>query len=461
MPLLSPMKRILFSLILTILLLAALEGVARVACPHAGLTWAEQTLTERHVRRAKAAGEKRLFVFGASSVIGYHHLGKSSLSDALAFLLHDPAWTVVNFGKAGEASPFVFQAARESLRYRPDVIVIYGGENEFGPIPLLRRAWRFRLEAALLHSKIYRLMKNARGFPAVVSAPDFHRHGWTELLSLAAADHDDIVRSFEAELADLSRRVAPETTIVFVSPCVNMAWGPTLHDQLSELSLDPSDPAVRAFAAGVVAEDAGRWKDAIEAYQRALGARPDLSDAWFRSGSCRRNNGDESGAAGDFEKSLATDPVPRRLIPRLPPSFGTTRRIHLDALEIERQRAIAPVIDGRFVEDDCHPTVATELDLAHAILSAAALPLSAPDLPAYEKDRGLDADARARIALRIASYHDGRDSGRAWLEEARRLSPQNPALAPAEEAFGRRNAERAAHRRADVAAMARILNTKK
>ena len=137
---------LIFSLVVTVFFLILIEMSCRFIFPKKGLTWVEEIARQHELYRVKSKDEIRVFIFGASSVIGYHHQGKSSLSIALEYLLRrsDPnkQWKVVNFGKAGEASEFIFDCAKESLSYFPDAVVVYAGENEYGPIPVLRRDYR-------------------------------------------------------------------------------------------------------------------------------------------------------------------------------------------------------------------------------------------------------------------------------------------------------------------------------
>jgi predicted TPR repeat methyltransferase len=55
--------------------------------------------------------------------------------------------------------------------------------------------------------------------------------------------------------------------------------------------------------------DAGRWREAADAFERALALEPRQADAWYRLGNARQELGDERGALACFEKTVDLEPA--------------------------------------------------------------------------------------------------------------------------------------------------------
>ena len=72
-----------------------------------------------------------------------------------------------------------------------------------------------------------------------------------------------------------------------------------------------------AFNAGVLLAGRGRTEEAIQLYERALAARPNLAAAWFRLGEARRECGDEFGALVAFRRTVAIEPTHARALEAL------------------------------------------------------------------------------------------------------------------------------------------------
>ncbi len=67
-----------------------------------------------------------------------------------------------------------------------------------------------------------------------------------------------------------------------------------------------------AFNAGLFLAGAGRTKEAIAFYERALAARPNLAAAWHRLGDARRECGDAPGAVDAYRRALEIEPAHAR-----------------------------------------------------------------------------------------------------------------------------------------------------
>ncbi|HKR64958.1 MAG TPA: tetratricopeptide repeat protein [Thermoanaerobaculia bacterium] len=71
------------------------------------------------------------------------------------------------------------------------------------------------------------------------------------------------------------------------------------------------------FNLGVFLAVRGRTHEAMEAYERALAARPNLAAAWVRLGDARRECGDLAGAIDAYRKAVAIEPAQKRYVAML------------------------------------------------------------------------------------------------------------------------------------------------
>ena len=62
------------------------------------------------------------------------------------------------------------------------------------------------------------------------------------------------------------------------------------------------------YLRGIVLKDSGRDKEAVEAFDRAIAAHPDLERAYYHRGTARFLAGDRQGALRDLERAVETEP---------------------------------------------------------------------------------------------------------------------------------------------------------
>lgn len=414
--------------------LGGLEVAARVFFPHQGPTFFEERLSAEGISgRPKPPGEKRVFVFGASSVVGYHHQGRSSLALALEAILERTAprihWRVVNFGKPGENYAFASRGIEETKSGAPDLIVVVAGENELIPPSLLQRRFRYRLERALLRLKIVRWLYALRGRAPLPTMPNFKAESVVGILALGVQKKGIIEEEFSsAVLQTVKNLPAPA---VFLAPLPNRLWGPSFHDDLDKLDLDFARPITEPFIRGLAAQFAGRWGLGVREFQKAVAIDDAASDAHFRLAECLAALNRGAAARDQFEKAFATDALPRAM--EYPAALAGDRGAIVDLKNTDPRYAF---IDNSMVEDDIHPRVETELAWAAAVLrSPLALKslelgekLSVPTIEEYGRRRRFDKPFWGAVCRSVGGYHNGRESGSAWFDQALRFDPRDPEL---------------------------------
>jgi len=84
-----------------------------------------------------------------------------------------------------------------------------------------------------------------------------------------------------------------------------------IRDLTEALKGDEDRPETE-FNLGIFLAGRGRTKEAIAHYERALAARPNLTAAWIRLGTARRECGDLQGAIDAYRRALEIDPTQTR-----------------------------------------------------------------------------------------------------------------------------------------------------
>lgn len=112
--------------------------------------------------REKAVGVFRIMIAGESTTVGFPYHPRSTFGLRLAFLLEDALpgrrVEVIHIGKMSMHSGEVAQVVESAVKYHPDVMIVYSGQNEFHSLPrrfspavtaILRTLEQFRVAQAL------------------------------------------------------------------------------------------------------------------------------------------------------------------------------------------------------------------------------------------------------------------------------------------------------------------------
>jgi lysophospholipase L1-like esterase len=144
-------KILLFLLIIDGFLLGLAEAVARIGWP----PYYTEIARKEQLGQAKAAGQKRVFIYGESTIYGFPYGPENSTARWVQLLLQEElpgqSVQVVNFGRPARGSFHLDEAVRGTLGYQPDVVVLCLGHNEFLPRSLAlthgpnHRWWYFHL----------------------------------------------------------------------------------------------------------------------------------------------------------------------------------------------------------------------------------------------------------------------------------------------------------------------------
>ncbi len=131
------LKSILLVLISTFVLLFCLESVFFLAGFPQGASRFVETILIKNNLPVKKPMEFRIFTYGESTMYGAHYADFSSpalwLDKYLSEFLPGKSIRVINFARLGCNSHFVLNSVKETLAYRPDLMIFYIGHNSFLP----------------------------------------------------------------------------------------------------------------------------------------------------------------------------------------------------------------------------------------------------------------------------------------------------------------------------------------
>lgn len=131
-------KKILFSVIITVLFFGLAELVSRIFVFPGSYDYIERRIIEHNLSQHKKSGEFRIFLYGESTMHGGALYPYSVIRGWLKLYLADllPAdvmrnVTIVNFGRMGADSNFTTNAFLETMAYKPDLAIFYIVHNDF------------------------------------------------------------------------------------------------------------------------------------------------------------------------------------------------------------------------------------------------------------------------------------------------------------------------------------------
>ena len=134
---LPPKKKIGYTLFFFAALFALAEAVACLISSRGAPFFCERVVISQRLTRFKPKGEYRIFLFGESTMHGAFLYPHATLDVWLQQYLQDllppqraQQIRIINFGRLGANSDFIYEAFRDTLQYHPDLAVFYFGHND-------------------------------------------------------------------------------------------------------------------------------------------------------------------------------------------------------------------------------------------------------------------------------------------------------------------------------------------
>jgi tetratricopeptide (TPR) repeat protein len=299
----------------------------------------------------KPPNSYRIFILGESAAIGEPN-PSCNFGRQLAVMLRSQ-YPLVNFevftaATAAINSHAIVPIARDCARLKPDLFVVYMGNNEVvGPYgagtvftPLSKSLFLIRTGIAIKATKVGQLMSHLADITSrAKTRPE--TWGGLEMFLGKQIRHDEqmqyVYSHFRRNLEDIAQiSQKADAKIIFSTVAVNLKDCPpfaSLHRQ--NLSDEQKQHFDNLYRKGIELEQAGDYNDAIDNYLAAAEIDETYAESHFRLGRCRWKLGHFDEAGESYAEALELDTLRFRAdssinqIIRQVGTGGTERGIYL------------------------------------------------------------------------------------------------------------------------------------
>ncbi|NKB69743.1 MAG: hypothetical protein GKR89_21950 [Candidatus Latescibacteria bacterium] len=320
----------------------------------------------------KPEGTFRVFVLGASTLIGYPNPPATGFPHFLQLMLADRfpgrSFEVVNCGITAINSFCLLDFVDEILQHQPDLVLVYSGHNEFvGPYgvttPFLRlgndRDW-IRFHMRLQRSKIYYFLKEGiyrlqRWIGPAADSPAFGPVLVQQEVYPSSPEHRITEANYRANLEELTFKIqARGVPVALATLAANLAGYHPLRSQA------PHPQGAKSL-------DIGQHRDLLRAYPHHAGVHFAAGRAFLAAGAADTARA-LLGRARDLDGIHFRACAPfNRIIREVAAESGA---LLVDAEGLFDRAAAGGVVGDKLMTDYLHPTVEGHFLLAGEIVKA-------------------------------------------------------------------------------------------
>jgi lysophospholipase L1-like esterase len=339
---------------------------------------------QRHVplelrfSKTKPAGTVRIFVLGASTLIGFPNPVHTAFPHWLQKMLADAypqrRFEVLNCGITAINSFSLVDFAQEIVNYDPDLIIFYAGHNEFmGPYgvttPFLRfgndRSW-IRLHMHLQRSKIYYYLSELIFYLLQWIAPteasqDFGLHLAQKEIGLFDQGYQTTVSNYRANLQDvLDAAQRHQITVVLSTLVSNLKDFHPLRSQC-----DAATAELQQRIAQSSLQETEKWaKTLLQENPYCANIHFELARMHYRRGAMRR-------ARAAFVHARDMDRLPFRapsVFNQIIRDLATEEVLLADVEQTFAAAAPHRIVGNELITEYVHPTVYGHYLIARTLL---------------------------------------------------------------------------------------------
>jgi len=333
----------------------------------------------------KPPGTVRIVLSGESAMKGFPEPRAFSSGSFLQQMLQD-VWPdkqieIINLGTTAISSFPMLEILTEALDYEPDLVVIYGGNNEFYGaygVASLNRAGRSPL--AMRVQRALRSLGFVQWVTAMFDKPK-SREGKTlmeVMMAQSAIAPDDPIRAdaasnLHANTSDMIRRCRERNVPIIVCTLPSNERDLAPLGAADVASVPEADrPRIRSAVDSALAAAESKPAEAVVALEEVLKSAPNLAHAHFALGLARRALGDNAAASAEFQAAIDLDPMPWRA-PGAANDALRRAASEQGAAVCDLQRAFRDASPGgcigwELMDDHVHPTLAGQALVARAII---------------------------------------------------------------------------------------------
>lgn len=386
------------SLLAVLIFFMLLEGVFSAAgFPRGATRFIESIVINQKLGTRKPKGEYRIFTYGESTMHGSHYAPVSNLPLWLGAYLHDflPGRNIriVNFARMGQSAHFIYESFRDTVDYKPDLVIFYLGHNGFLPN---NRKWEIEAKERKFTNRLRSFTQKSRFISAIyrgviagrirmkkdalqdrierqkIETPLGSVLGPENAIPRTDPRYGEIIAYFR-EQVDHILKLAEEKKIpvVFFKPVGNLKdFEPYGSTHLKPLSSDDLAAWEEAYEKGRKAQARQNGEEALSFYKQAYQIDGSYADLSFRMGQLYLRQGDLKEAKRLFVEARDNDTIIVRAtsdIENVFPELQKRRKFLL----LETEKILSPEAPGGIlgepvVEDNVHFSIK-----GHALLGRA------------------------------------------------------------------------------------------
>lgn len=339
----------------------------------------------RKIRKVKGSKTLRIFSYGGSSTAGspFGHWGSYSrfLEDLLR-PLRRPGTRVemMNFGVGGMGSTKAARILSRTLRYKPDLVIVYTGHNEFcdstfflrpeaasrgGPLSTV--AWW-----AASHSTLVKLGSVLFGPRAERPPTRFTDDQCQSKTLLTAEQRRELRFTYERNLRHIASLCRREGVPLLLLPQFASMVRPPTCPAHSGWEDGHADEPVLELEARVCKGDGLSTKQAADLVEQILELDPRSAVAHYWLGERALEAGRRDAALRHLEIMLEEDRTPKRFRPsfrQILRELGDGETVFFLDVEARSRRYLHgdPLQDGRLLIDRMHPNITGQKIIAETI----------------------------------------------------------------------------------------------
>ena len=287
----------------------------------------------------KGGNSYRIFCMGGSTTYGRPYADRVSFCGWLREYLNatDPSrnWEVINAGGISFASYRVARLMNELKQYKPDLFIIYSGQNEFLEERTYRALvnlplWLINLHTTVSGTRIYSVMKdmiNAVQSDSLKPEPERYRLAsevdeiLNHTLGPQSYHRDDVLkrqvithyRFNLLRMVKIARSV--DADVILVQPAINIKdMSPFKSEHKDGLDKQAQENWEELYQRAMDYFKAGQFNEALINYRQALGIDDRYADIHYRIGKTLFALGQYIEAEKSFRRAVEEDVAPLRIL---------------------------------------------------------------------------------------------------------------------------------------------------
>jgi lysophospholipase L1-like esterase len=343
-------------------------------------------LSDLRFRAVKPGNTFRVFCLGGSAALGWPHLPAQSypafLAKKLQLLYPDKEFEIINVAASTYASYRVKTIFDEIIHYQPDLILLYTGNNEFLERilyqPTLEAPWSYSALARTVHQGYQHFGPDKQIIDLENYRPTFLIDvalGNTSALKVSEEQFHQVVDHYRYNLTEMINSAQQNSVpIMLLTVPVNVRdWSPHASVHRAELDSAGQQQWQHRFAPGFRAFHNQRYEAALLHFQSALDIDDTHAELQYLTGKSYEHLSKPALSRTHLLSSLEADAYPFRALPQfnhllrnLSQDYGVPLA---DIEQMLTSRAAMGVIGEDLLVDHVHPTVASNQLIADEVLS--------------------------------------------------------------------------------------------